>query len=74
MNIQAEKIDLIRQITEVNSEQVLKKIRGILASARKNDETEKIMVNPAMAVRLEESRKQIEEGKGSKVLLDDIGK
>jgi len=36
----------------------------------KNDETERILANPAMVKRLNESRKQIEDGKGVKVPLD----
>ncbi len=74
MNIQAEKIELIRLITEVNSEQLLKKIRGILTSQKQMDETDKIMSNPAMVKRLEESRQQMKEGMGKKVSLDDIWK
>ena len=76
MNIQAEKIELIRLITEINSEKALKKIKALLMSESKinNDETERILSNPAMVKRLEESRKQIKEGKGMKVNLDDIWK
>lgn len=74
MNIQAEKIELIRLITEINSEKVLKKIKGILTTARETDETSKVVSNPAMVKRLAESRKQISEGKGVKVTLDEIWK
>lgn len=74
MNIQAEKIELIRLITEINSENVLKKIRQILASIDKDDETQKFMSNHKMMERLKESKQQISEGKGIKVSLDDIWK
>jgi hypothetical protein len=40
----------------------------------KLDETDRILANPAMVKRLEESRKQIEDGKGIKISLDDIWK
>ncbi len=76
MNIQAEKIELIRLITEINSEKALKKIKALLMSESKVeiDETERILANPAMVKRLEESRKQIKEGKGVSINLDEIWK
>jgi uncharacterized protein DUF2683 len=74
MNIPAEKIELIRLITETESEKVLKKIKSILAASKKSDETDRILANPAMVKRLEGSRKQIKTGKGIKVTLDDIWK
>jgi PHD/YefM family antitoxin component YafN of YafNO toxin-antitoxin module len=40
----------------------------------KIDEKERILSNPAMVKRLEESRKQIKKSKGVKVNLDDIWK
>ncbi len=72
MNIQAEKIELIRLLTEINSEKILKKVRGVLTSAKKTDSTE--LSDSAMSKRLKESRKQISENKGVKVTLDDIWK
>ena len=36
------------------------------------DETDRILANPAMVKRLEESEQQIREGKGVKMSLDDI--
>jgi hypothetical protein len=73
MNIQAEKIELIRLITEIKSDKVLMKIREILAAGVEIDDdttlSESIMIN-----RLNESRRQIEEGKGVKISLDDIWK
>jgi PHD/YefM family antitoxin component YafN of YafNO toxin-antitoxin module len=74
MNIQAEKIELIRLITEINYEKILRKPREILTAANNMDETERIQSNPAMVRRLEESRQQIKTGKGKKVNLDDIWK
>lgn len=74
MDIQAEKIELIKLIADIDSERVLKKIKGILKSEKKMDETDRILANPAMVKWLEESEQQIREGKGVKVSLDDIWK
>lgn len=74
MNMQAEKIELIKQIVDIDSEQVLKKIKGVLKTAKKAGETERILSNPAMVKRLEESREQIKKGKGVKITLDEIWK
>jgi len=74
MNIQAEKIELIKLIADIDSEKVLKKIKSVLKSEKKADETDRILASPAMVKRLEESRQQIQDGKGVKVSLDDIWK
>jgi hypothetical protein len=68
MDIQAEKIELIKLIADIDSEKVLKKIKTMLKAEKGLDETDRILANPAMVKRLEESRKQIEEGKGMKVI------
>jgi hypothetical protein len=70
MNIQAEKIEVIKMIADIESEKVLKKIKGILKS-EKSDETSRILANPVMAKRLDESIQQIQDGKGIKISLDD---
>jgi hypothetical protein len=74
MDIQAEKIELIKLIADIDSEKVLKKIKGILKSEKKMDETDRILANPAMVKRLEESRKQFQDGKAVEVSLDDLWK
>lgn len=74
MDIQAEKIELIKLIADIQSEKVLKKIKGILKSEKKMDETDRILANPAMVKRLEESRQQFQDGKGVKISLDDLWK
>ncbi len=74
MNIQAEKIELIRLITEIESEKVLKKLKEILTAPNKSIKTKHDLENPIMTKRLEESKKQITEGKGVKVTLDEIWK
>jgi hypothetical protein len=48
-------------------------IRNILTS-QKAGETERILSNPVMVKRLEKSRKQIKDGKGVKIELDDVWK
>ena len=74
MNIQAEKIELIKQITEIDSEPLIKKIKSLLKTAGKADETERILSNPAMMQRLNESREQIRKGNGVKISPDEIWK
>jgi PHD/YefM family antitoxin component YafN of YafNO toxin-antitoxin module len=74
MNIQAEKLELIKLIAETESEKVIKKIKEILTASKKSDETDRILSNPVMVKRLSESRHQIKEGKGIKISLDDIWK
>ncbi len=73
MNIQAEKIELIRLIADINNKEILKKIKVLLTST-KSEEMSDNLPNPVMAKRLKESREQIKEGKGVKVTLDDIWK
>ena len=72
MDIQAEKIELIKLIADTESEKILKKIKGILKSEKKMDETDRILANPAMVKRLDESIQQIKDGKGIKMSMDDI--
>ncbi len=74
MDIQAEKIELIKLITDIDSEKILKKIKNILKSEKKADETDHIFANPTMVSRLEESRQQFQDGKAVAVSLDDLWK
>jgi len=74
MDIQAEKIELIKLIADIDSEKVLKKIRSILKQKKEMDETDRILANPAMVKRLDESIQQIRDGKGIKMSLDDLWK
>jgi len=74
MNIQAEKLELIRQIADINSESLLKKIKSLISSTKNVDETERIVANSAMSKRLKESRQQVKEGKTTKISLDEIWK
>jgi hypothetical protein len=58
MNIQAEKIELIKLIADIDSEKVLKKIKSVLKQKEKLDETDRILATPAMVKRLKESIQQ----------------
>jgi hypothetical protein len=69
----AEKIEIIKQIIETDSEQVLKKIKSILYDAKKIRKTGNNL-SPAMTKRLEESKEQIKKRKGIKVPLSEIWK
>jgi spore coat polysaccharide biosynthesis predicted glycosyltransferase SpsG len=71
MNIQAEKIELIKLIADIESEKVLKRIKSVLKSEKRMDETDRILSNPAMVKHLDESIQQIKDGKGIKISLDD---
>jgi len=74
MDIQSEKIELIKLIADTESKKVLKKIKSILKSDKKMDETDRIVANPAMVKRSEESRQHYKEGKTVKISMDDIEK
>lgn len=65
--MQAEKIELIKLLADVDSESVIKKIQSIL----KPGKTISALSNQAMDKRLEESMQQIRDGKGIKISLDD---
>ena len=50
---------------------IMKALKVDFKMEKKMDETERILANPAMVKRLDESIKQIKEGKGIKVSMDD---
>jgi spore coat polysaccharide biosynthesis predicted glycosyltransferase SpsG len=50
---------------------IMKALKVDFKTEKKMDETERILANPAMVKRLDESIKQIQEGKGTKLSLDD---
>ena len=74
MDIQAEKIELIKMIADIESEKVLKKIKSILQPKKEMDETERILANPAMVKRLEESMQQVKDGKVTTIAIEDLWK
>ena len=74
MNIQLEKIELIKRLADVNNEAVLKKIRTILIPKKESDETTRLMANPELVKKVREARKEIKEGKGVKMDVKDLWK
>jgi len=74
MNIQVEKIELIKRIADVNNEAIIKKLKAILMPEKIPDETERIMANPELVEKIREARREIKEGKGVKVDIKDIWK
>ena len=74
MNIQSEKLELIKLITNIDNKKVISKLSKIIASAIILDSNKPTTINPAMEQRLSESKKQISEGKGIKITLDEIWK
>ena len=74
MNIQLEKIELIKRLTEVNNEAIIKKLKAILIPEKKVDETERLMASPELVKKVREARKEIKEGKGVKMDVKDLWK
>jgi len=74
MDIQLEKIELIKRLTDVNNEAILKKIRAILVPEKKQDETERLMSKPELVDKVRAARKEIKEGKGVKMDVKDLWK
>jgi hypothetical protein len=67
MNIQLEKLELIRRLTEVNNEAIIKKLKDILIPEKKMDETDRLMSNPELVKKVRDARREIKEGKGVKM-------
>ena len=74
MNIQLEKIELIKRLTEVNNEAIIKKLRAILIPEKKKDETARLMSNPELVKKVREAKKEIKDGKGVKMDVKDLWK
>ncbi len=53
---------------------ILKALKVDFTIEKGMDETERVLANPAMVKRLDESIKQMKEGNGVKVSLDDLWK
>ncbi len=66
MNIQLEKIELIKRLADVNNEAIINKLKTILMPEKKMDETERLMSNPELVKKIREAREEIKEGKGVK--------
>ena len=74
MDIQLEKIELIKRLADVNNEAILKKIKAILIPEKKKDETDRLLSNPELVRKVRESRNEIREGKGVKMDIKDLWK
>lgn len=74
MDIQLEKIELIKLLADVNNETIIKKVKAILMPAKKQDETERLMANPELVIKLREARQEIKDGKGVKMDVNNLWK
>jgi hypothetical protein len=74
MNIQVEKIELIKRIADVNNAAIIKKLKAILMPEKTQDETERLMANPELVKKIREARQEIKEGKGVKMDARDLWK
>jgi len=72
--MQVEKIELIKRLTEVNNEAIIKKLKAILMPGKKMDETERLMSKPELVKKVREARKEIKAGKGIKMDAKDLWK
>ncbi len=74
MDIQLEKIELIKRLADVDNETIIKKLKAILMPKAKMDETDRLMSKPEMLKKVREAREEIKAGKGVKVDLKDLWK
>ena len=74
MDIQLEKIGLIKRLADVNNETIIKKIKAILMSEKKQDETERLMSKPELVKKVREAQLEIKDGKGVKMDVKNIWK
>ena len=74
MDIQLEKIELIKRLADVNNELVINKLKKILMPSKKQDETERLMANPELVEKIKEGRQEFREGKGIKLEIDNLWK
>jgi hypothetical protein len=73
MNIQTEKIELIKRLVEVDDSEIINKLKAILIP-KIQDETERIMANPELGKKIQEARQEITEGKGIKIDVNNLWK
>jgi len=74
MNIQAEKLELIKRIAEVNNRKIIEMLKAILIPDAKirPDETALILSKPELTKKIKEARKEINDGKGVKVAVNNL--
>ena len=74
MNIQLEKIELIKRLADVESEAIINKLKAILEPSKKKDDTDYLMESPKMVQRIQEARQEIRDGKGVRIDIEDLWK
>ena len=74
MDIQLEKIQLIKILADVNNEAIIKKLKTILMPEKLQDETERIMENPELIKKIRDAREELREGKGVNIEIADLWK
>lgn len=67
MNIKAEKIELIKLIADVDSENILKKVRSVLTK-----ESTRSSYNPEFVAKMKRSEEDIKAGRTTKIEPADI--
>lgn len=73
MDLQAEKLELVRLLLDTDNEKLLKKVKTLL-TREKMDETEYLMASEANRKKLLESIQQANEGKTTPIAIEDLWK
>jgi ethanolamine ammonia-lyase large subunit len=73
MNIQAEKLELVRLLLDTNNEKLLKKVKELLMRG-KQDDTSYLLSSEANQKKLAEGMKQASEGKITSISAEDLWK
>ncbi|MES2702857.1 MAG: hypothetical protein V4649_09475 [Bacteroidota bacterium] len=66
MDINTDKIELIKKIADLTNEIVIKKLKTILL-AEKQDETDRLLANAGLTKKIREARREIKDEKGVKM-------
>ncbi len=76
MNIQAEKLELIKRLAEVNNRRIIDMLKAILMpeTKTKQDETSLILSDLELTKKIKDARSEIKNGKGIKVDIKDLWK
>jgi len=74
MDIQVEKIELIKRLADVDNEAIIKKVKAILMPEKNRDETARLMSKPELVKKVRAARLEIKEGKGVKISTKDLWK
>lgn len=66
VDINTDKIELIKKIADLTNEIVIKKLKTILL-AEKQDETDRLLANAGLTKKIREARREIKDEKGVKM-------